>query len=68
MADVTQIGQAGLQGWRSKAGDMAAPAIASRTPLKEEQARALIGALFLVLAAVYLVKAAGQVSRELRGG
>lgn len=68
MADVNRIGQAGLQGWRAKAGDLAAPAIAQRTPLGEDQARALIGGLFVVLAAVYLVKAAGDISRELRGG
>lgn len=68
MADVNRIGQAGLQGWRAKAGDLAAPAIAERTPLKEDQVRALIGGLFVVLAAVYLVKTAGEISREIRGG
>ncbi len=67
MADATRIGKAGLQGWRAKAGDLAAPAIAHRTPLNEDQARALIGALFVVLAALYLVKTAGEISRELRG-
>ena len=61
MADMTQVGQAGLQGWRAKAGDMAAPAIAERTPLGEDQARALIGALFFGLAVMYVVKTVKEV-------
>jgi hypothetical protein len=68
MADVTQLGKAGLQGWRAKAGDVAAPALAGRTPLKEDQARALIGALFFVLSVVYIAKTVGELTRELRGG
>ena len=56
MADMVQVGHAGLQGWRAKAGDLAAPALARRTPLGEDQARALIGALFFVLAVMYVVK------------
>ena len=66
MPDVTQLGHAGLQGWREKAADAAAPALASRTPLKEDQARALIGALFFVLAVMYLVKAIQAVIRDMR--
>lgn len=68
MPDVSQIGQAGLQGWREKAGDLAAPAVAQRTPLREEQARALIGALFFVLSVLYVAKTIATISRELRGG
>lgn len=66
MADVTSLGQAGLQGWRAKAGDLAAPAVAERTPLSEDQARALVGALFFALAVMYVVKTAGVISREVR--
>jgi len=66
MPDVTQFGQAGLQGWRAKAADAAAPALASRTPLKEDQARALIGALFFVLSVLYLVNAVKALVREMR--
>jgi hypothetical protein len=61
MADMTQVGQAGLQGWRAKAGDLAAPALAKRTPLGEDQARALIGALFFGLAVMYVVKTVKEV-------
>ena len=66
MADVTSVGQAGLQGWRVKAGDLAAPALAKRTPLGEDQARALIGALFFVLSVMYIVKTITKISEELR--
>jgi hypothetical protein len=61
MADMTQLGLAGLQGWRAKAGDLAAPALAERTPLGEDQARALIGALFFALAVMYVVKTVKEV-------
>ncbi len=67
MPDVSALGQAGLQGWREKAGDLAAPALAERTPLREEQARALLGVLFFVLSVLYVVKTIATVSRELRG-
>ena len=64
MADMTQVGKAGLQGWRAKAGDLAAPTLAERTPLGEDQARALIGALFFGLAVMYVVKTIKEVLRS----
>jgi len=66
MPDIKQVGQAGLQGWRAKAADAAAPALAGKTPLKEDQARALIGALFFVLSVLYLVNTVKAVLRDLR--
>ncbi len=66
MPDVTSVGKAGLQGWRQKAGDLAAPALARRTPLEEDQARALLGALFFVLSVMYIAKTIATVSKELR--
>ncbi len=66
MPDVTRLGQAGLKGWREKVGERVAPAIAQRTPLKEEQVRALIGALFFALSVVYVSKTIATLSRELR--
>ncbi len=67
MPDVTRLGQAGLKGWREKVGDRAAPAVAQRTSLKEEQARALIGAAFFALSLIYVAKTIATLSRELRG-
>ena len=67
MPDMTRLGQAGLKGWREKVGDRAAPAVARRTALDEEQVRALIGALFFALSVMYVAKTVGALSRELRG-
>ena len=66
MPDVTRLGQAGLKGWREKVGDRAAPPIAQRTPLDEDQVRALIGALFFALSVMYVGKTVATLSRELR--
>lgn len=56
MPDPTQLGQAGLQGWRKTVADRVAPAAASKAPLSEDQIRAAIGALFFVLAVLYVVR------------
>jgi hypothetical protein len=51
-----ELGRAGLQGWRGKVADIAGPAVARRTPVTEDQAKAAIGALFFVLSVVYVAK------------
>ena len=56
MARATDVGQAGLQGWREKVADGVAGPISKRTPLAEEQLRALIGVTFFVLSVMYVVK------------
>lgn len=66
MASVTQIGTAGLQGWRRKVGDAVAEPVAQRTPLAGEQVRAAVGALFFALSVMYVVKTVTAASRELR--
>lgn len=68
VASATQIGTAGLQGWRRKVGDAVAEPLAQRTPLDTEQVRAAIGVLFFALSVMYVVKTARLASRELRGG
>jgi hypothetical protein len=57
MATATRVGQAGLQGWREKVADGVAEPLSRRTPLDEDQVRALIGAGFFLLAVMYVVKA-----------
>ena len=57
MASVSQVGHAGLQGWREKLADSVAGPVAKRTPLAEDNVRAIIGATFLVLSVLYLVNA-----------
>ena len=56
MAKATQVGQAGLQGWREKLADGVAEPLSNRTPLQEDQVRALIGGVFFVLSVMYIVK------------
>ena len=49
MANVTELGQTGLQGWREKVADGISQPVAKRAPLDEDQVRAVIGAAFLRL-------------------
>lgn len=55
MATATQVGQAGLQGWREKVADGVAAPVSQCTPLGEDQVRALIGGTFFVLSVLYIV-------------
>lgn len=66
MTSATQIGMAGLQGWRAKVGDAVAEPLAQRTPLGSEQIRAAVGGLFFVLALIYVVRTVSVAARELR--
>ena len=56
MATATQVGQAGLQGWREKVADGVAAPVSRRTPLGEDQVRAVLGGTFFVLSVLYVVK------------
>ena len=56
MTSATQVGQAGLQGWREKVADGVAGPVSKRMPLSEEQVRGLIGGAFFVLSVVYIVQ------------
>ena len=66
MPDVTSLGQAGLQGWRAKVGDVVAKPVSQRTPLDDEQVRAAVGALFFVLALLYVVRTLTAASQRVR--
>ena len=66
MASPTEIGQAGLQGWREKVGDGVASPIAKRTPFGEDQIRGAVGALFFVLSVMYIVKTITEASKQVR--
>jgi len=56
MGRTTAVGQAGLQGWRAKVADGVAGPVSDRTPLGEDQVRALIGGVFFALSVMYVVK------------
>jgi hypothetical protein len=64
MTSPSQVGRAGLQGWREKVADGVAGPVAQRTPLEEDNVRAIIGATFLVLSVLYLVNAVRALARS----
>ena len=68
MATTTDLGKAGLQGWRTKLADGLAEPVANKTPLDQDQVRAAVGALFFVLAVFYVVKALTEASQRVRNG
>ena len=55
--DAIAVGKAGLQGWRGKVADAVAAPVARRTGVADDQVRAAVGALFLVLSVLYVVGA-----------
>jgi hypothetical protein len=52
----TELGQTALVGWREKAAAGVARPVSERTPLADEQVRALVGALFFALALYYVIE------------
>jgi hypothetical protein len=68
MATATELGQAGLQGWREKVADGVSKPVADRAPLEADQVRAIVGAAFFVLAVIYVVKTILAATRQARGG
>lgn len=62
--DASELGHAALVGWREKVAAGVAGPVSERTRLADEQVRALIGALFFVLAVYYVV---GTLRRALMG-
>jgi len=64
MAAATRVGQAGLQGWREKVADGLAEPLSDRTPLDEDQVRALIGSIFFILSVMYVVKTLRSAARQ----
>ena len=68
MASATELGQAGLQGWREKFADGISEPVADHAPLEEEQVRAVIWAAFFLLSVIYVVKTISEAMRRARGG
>ena len=68
MANATQLGQTGLQGWREKVADGISQPVARRARLDEDQVRAIIGAAFFVLAVIYVAKTISEATRQARQG
>jgi hypothetical protein len=51
------VGMAGLRGWRGTVANAVASPVAKRSSLREDQVRAAVGAIFLVLSIVYVIGA-----------
>ena len=68
MATATEIGEAGLQGWREKVADVVSEPISNRAPLEENQVRAFIGGAFFVLSVIYVIKTITDALRQAREG
>jgi hypothetical protein len=60
--DAITVGKAGLQGWRAKVADAVAAPVARRSPLSDDQVRAAVGGLFLVLSVLYVANAVKQLA------
>ncbi|MGY1828422.1 MULTISPECIES: hypothetical protein [unclassified Blastococcus] len=56
--DAITLGKAGLKGWRARVADAVAGPVSQRAPVTDDQVRAVIGAVFLALSVMYVVKAA----------
>ena len=67
MTSATELGQAGLQGWREKVADRVSQPVADKGPIEEEHVRAVIGAAFFVLSVLYIVKTISEATRRVRG-
>ena len=61
-----QLGQAGLVGWRKGIADRVAPPAAKRSPVTEDQVRAVIGSAFYVLSVYYVVSTTARMIKNLR--
>ncbi|GAA3153240.1 hypothetical protein GCM10010531_00030 [Blastococcus jejuensis] len=62
--DAVSFGKAGLQGWRAKVGDAVAGPISHRSPLTDDQVRAVVGGLFFVLSVTYVVSTVWRLLRK----
>lgn len=65
--DPVELGNIAASGWRAKVADALAEPLSNIAPVKPEQARAIVGATFFVLALVYVTKTTRDATRQMRG-
>ena len=58
-----RVAGATLLGWRAKVGDAVAPRVSRWTPLSADQARSVLGLVFVVLAGTYVVRSITRMVR-----
>jgi len=66
MPSTEQLGHAGLTGWREKVADAVAPPVASKSPVSEDQARAIVGGAFFLLSAYYVITTVARMVKAAR--
>jgi hypothetical protein len=62
--DAITLGKAGLKGWRARVADAVAGPVSRRAPVSDDQVRAAIGAVFLALSVMYVVKAVKDIASQ----
>jgi hypothetical protein len=66
MTQAKDLGHAGLVGWRKQVGDRVAGPVSSKTPLGEDDVRAVVGVLFFALSTYYVISTALRMARAAR--
>jgi hypothetical protein len=66
MPKTEHFGHAGLAGWRETVADKVAPPAASKTPVSEDQVRAIVGATFFLLSLYYVVTSIARMAKAAR--
>jgi hypothetical protein len=66
MVKLQTVGEAGLTGWREPVAKKGAEVLSRRTPLGQEQIRAIFGIAFLALAVLYVARALARLAGETR--
>jgi len=67
MANTTELGQQALPTWRGAIANRVAPPAAKRTPMSEDQVRAVLGAAFLAVSTFYVVSSIVRMIRTAKG-
>ena len=67
MTNATELGQQALPTWRGAIANRVAPTAAKRTPLSEEQIRAVLGGAFLAVSTFYVVSSIARMLQRTRG-
>ena len=68
MTNATEIGQQALPSWRGVLANRVAPTAAKRTPLSEEQIRAMLGGVFLAVSTFYVISSIARMVQRAREG
>jgi hypothetical protein len=62
--ETKNVGLAGLRGWRGSVANAVAAPVAKRSSFGEDQIRAVIGAVFLLLSLMYVAGALKDMLRD----